>query len=214
LTALGENGTFRAVSQEVALADLPSDDPAATDDALLEAARRGELSAFERLYERHGARMKSIAANLLGSSSDAEDAVQETFLKVHRGAAAFRGGASFSTWTYRILLNSCYDLMRRRRRKPETELAPEGTRASLDLPAAGADQPLRLELEDAVARLAERPRTAFLMAAVEGFSHREVAEVLGISETASRSLVFEARRELQRMLWRGRTPEAAPEARA
>ena len=206
MTALGENGTFRGVSQEDALADSPSDDPA-PDDALLEAAQRGDRSAFERLYERHGARMKSIAANLLGSVSDAEDAVQETFLKVHRGAAAFRGGARFSTWVYRILLNSCYDQMRRRKRKPEMELAPDGTPAARDLPAA-ADHPLRLELEDAVARLGERPRTAFLMSAVEGFSHREVAEVLGISETASRSLVFEARRELQRMLWRGRAPEA------
>jgi RNA polymerase sigma-70 factor (ECF subfamily) len=208
LTALGENGTFRAVSQEVALDDSPSDDPAAPDDALLEAAQRGDRSAFERLYERHGARMKSIAANLLGSVSDAEDAVQETFLKVHRGAAAFRGGARFSTWVYRILLNSCYDQIRRRKRKPEIELAPDGTPAARNLPAAAADHPLRLELEDAVARLGERPRTAFLMSAVEGLSHREVAEVLGISETASRSLVFEARRELQRMLWRGRAPEA------
>lgn len=204
MTALGENGTFRSVSQEVALAESPSDDPAAADDALLEAAQRGDLSAFERLYERHGARMKSIAANLLGSVGDAEDVVQETFLKVHRGAAAFRGGARFSTWVYRILLNACYDVLRRRRRRAEAELPG----ADWDLPAAGGDHPLRLVLEDAVARLDERPRAAFLMSAVEGFRHKEIGEILGITEAASRALLFEARRELQRMLWSGRTPEA------
>ena len=204
MTALGENGTFRSVSQEVALAESPSDDPAAADDALLDAAQRGDLSAFERLYERHGARMKSIAANLLGSVADAEDVVQETFLKVHRGAAAFRGGARFSTWVYRILLNACYDVMRRRRRRPEAELPGAGW----DLPAEGGDHPLRLVLEDAVARLDERPRAAFLMSAVEGFRHKEIGEILGITEAASRALLFEARRELQRMLWSGRTPEA------
>jgi RNA polymerase sigma-70 factor (ECF subfamily) len=189
------------------LAEYP-DDPAAADDALLAAAQRGDLSAFERLYERHGTRMKSIAANLLGSVADAEDVVQETFLKVHRGAAAFRGGARFSTWVYRILLNSCYDAMRRRQRRPESELPADGSAGARDVPAAAGDHPLRLELEDAVARLDERPRSAFLMSAVEGFTHREIGEILGITEAASRSLLFEARRELQRMLWSGREARA------
>ncbi|HSS45175.1 MAG TPA: sigma factor, partial [Thermoanaerobaculia bacterium] len=58
---------------------------------LLQACRRGDVSAFERLFEAHGLRMKSVAANLLGNVSDAEDAVQESFLKVYRGAASFRG---------------------------------------------------------------------------------------------------------------------------
>ncbi|HEY1434331.1 MAG TPA: sigma-70 family RNA polymerase sigma factor, partial [Thermoanaerobaculia bacterium] len=61
--------------------------------------------------------MKSIAMNLLGNAADAEDAVQEAFLKVHRGAARFRGGSSLSTWAHRILVNTCYDAMRRGRRR-------------------------------------------------------------------------------------------------
>ncbi len=150
--------------------------------------------------------MKSIAGNLLASASDAEDAVQESFLKVYRGAAAFRGSARFSTWIYRILINTCYDAMRRRERRPEGEAAASSSDsdARLDLPAAGPDHLLRLELEDALEQLPERPRTVFLLSAVEGLSHGEIAEVLGVPEATSRTLLFEARRQLQRLLWRGR----------
>ena len=86
---------------------------------LLEGCRAGRLEAFERLYEQAGPRMKSLAANLLGNAEDAEDAVQETFLKVYRGAGGFKGSSAASTWAFRILLNTCYDAMRRRRRHPE-----------------------------------------------------------------------------------------------
>jgi RNA polymerase sigma-70 factor (ECF subfamily) len=202
----------RAISnpQEAALpGPEPEETTSLSDEELLEAARRGDRSAFERLYRRHGPRMKSIACNLLGSFSDAEDAVQETFLKVFRGAAAFRGTARFSTWIYRILLNACHDARRRRRRRPEGEDIREDSSARLDLPAPGHDHPLRLELEDSVARLPERVRNVFLLSAVEGFTHPEIGEILGIPEGTSRTLLFEARRELQRLLWPGRRPEAA-----
>src|SRR5687768_39547 len=69
---------------------LPGSDSPPDDDEQTRALGRGDLEAFERLFETHGRRMKSIAANLLGSTADAEDAVQDTFLKVHRSAAGFR----------------------------------------------------------------------------------------------------------------------------
>ncbi len=152
--------------------------------------------------------MKSIAANLLGSATDAEDAVQESFLKVHRGAASFRGGARFSTWIHRILLNTCYDQLRRHRRRPEGNARADSFDEAFDPPAAGSDHPLRLELEDSLARVPEKPRTVFLLCAVEGLTHREVGEILGIPEATSRTLLFEARRELQRLLEGRRAREA------
>jgi RNA polymerase sigma-70 factor (ECF subfamily) len=180
----------------------PADRPAGAgeEDALLESCRRGDVSAFERLYALHGDRMKSVARNLLGRESDAEDAVQETFLKVYRGAASFRGGAALSTWMYRILVNSCYDLLRRRQRRAEDPLdsPAEGTRETAA--ADAGDHPLRLAIEQSLAKLAPRQRTVFLLAAVEGFSHREVAEVMDVSEGASRTLLFEAKRRLQELL--------------
>lgn len=185
-----------------------TEDPQATDEELLAATRDGDVAGFEGLYQRHGARMKSIACNLLGSVSDAEDAVQETFLKIYRGAGAFRGGAAFSTWIYRILLNTCYDAMRRRKRRREEPPPSDSSALRLELPVTLEDHPLRLELEDSVARLPEKPRSVFLLHAVEGFSHREIGEMLGVSEGGSRTLLFEAKRELQRLLWSRRAGES------
>ncbi len=177
---------------------------------LFEECRTGNVSAFERLYEMHGARMKSIAANLLGNLADAEDAVQDCFLKVYRGAASFRGASRLSTWIYRVLVNSCYDMLRKRRRRPLE--APSGgeTSASLREPVTPAsDHPLRLSLEACVKELDPRRRAAFLLFQVEGFTHREVGDILGVPEGTSRTLLFEARRELQRRLWkRGVVPRA------
>ena len=125
----------------------------AVDSELLEGYREGSLPSFERLYEEHGARMKSIASNLLGDLADAEGAVQETFLKVYGGLSLFRRGASFSTWIYRILVNTCYDLMRKNRRRAE------GPLPARPLFAAGeADHPLRLSIETAVRRLEPQER--------------------------------------------------------
>lgn len=178
---------------------------AAGEEELLESCLAGEIPAFERLYEVHGRRMKSIARNLLGHESDAEDAVQETFLKVYRGAASFRGTAALSTWIYRILVNTCYDVLRRRKRRAEDALEPskEGT-GGAGVPSAAApagDHSLRIAIEQSLTKLAPRQRTVFLLAAVEGFSHREIAQVLDVSEGASRTLLFEAKRRLQELLW-------------
>jgi RNA polymerase sigma-70 factor (ECF subfamily) len=159
--------------------------------------REGALAAFAALYDTHGSRLKSIAFNLLGNVADAEDAVQEAFLKAYRAWDGFKGDAAPFTWLYRILVNSCLDAGRRRRRQPvESEAtAPPDLR-----PAGGHDHPLRLALEAAVGKLAPRQRTVFLLAEVEGFTHREVAEILEIAEGTSKNDLFEAKRALRRML--------------
>ena len=89
------------------------------DAALAAACLAGDLHGYERLYRLQGARMRNLARNLLGSQSDAEDAVQETFLKVQRSVGSFRGQSSFVTWIFRILVNTCHDLRRSRMRRKE-----------------------------------------------------------------------------------------------
>jgi RNA polymerase sigma-70 factor (ECF subfamily) len=89
---------------------------------LAEACRRGNVRAFEHLYHVHSARMKSLAFHLLGSRADAEDTVQEAFLKVCRAARGFEGNSALSTWIYRILINCCYDAIRKRQRLAENPL--------------------------------------------------------------------------------------------
>ncbi len=173
------------------------------DAALVEACRRGDVAAFEALFHRHGSKMKSIALNLMGNPSDAEDAVQDAFLKVHRGIRNFRGQSAFSTWMYRILVNACYDMRRRGMRRLE-EPAPEMEEGE-ELPhppAPAANHPLRMALEKCVGQLSEAYRSVFLLYEVEGFRHTEIAEMLGISEGASKNRLFEAKRELRQMLTR------------
>jgi RNA polymerase sigma-70 factor (ECF subfamily) len=159
-----------------------------------------DLSTFEELYRSHGARMKSVACNILGNAADAEDAVQEAFLRVYRGMGAFKGTARLSTWMFRILVNACHDIGRqRRRRRDETELGPEEQLPASTSLAVG-DAPLRIALEKAMARLRPRHRDVFLLFEVEGFLHREIAEILDIAEGTSKALLFEAKRELQSAL--------------
>ena len=155
-----------------------------------------DTAAFEDLYRSHGGRMKSVAMNLLGNSSDAEDAVQEAFLKLHRSWATFKGESLLSTWLYRILINTCYDMGRRRKRRPEPAPEPEDA-ASPDPPAASPDHTLRLTIERALERLPELQRSVFLLFEVEGFKHREIAEILAIPEGTSKHALFTAKRELQ-----------------
>lgn len=163
-----------------------------TDAELVEECKRGNLRAFERLYDMHAGRMKSLAFHLLGSRADAEDTVQDAFLKVYRALRGFEGESSLATWIYRILINCCYDAMRKRQRLAETTAQSELGRDS--------KLPLKIALERALASLNERQRIVFLMFEVEGLKHSEIAGILEVPEGTSRSWLFEAKRELKRML--------------
>jgi len=186
----------------------------AADLALARACQSGDLGAFEELYRLHGSRMKSMARNLLGTTSDAEDAVQDTFLKIQRSIATFRGQSSFLTWSFRILINTCYDARRSRLRKKEVSAdEPEAPEAAPrpEPRAPGAHPSLKLALERAVAQLTRQQREVFLMYEVEGLRHSEIAGVLEISETASKNTLFQAKKNLRQMLEAPRT--SAAEAR-
>ena len=176
----------------------------AEDTALAAACRSGDLRAYERLYALHGARMKNLARNILGSATDAEDAVQETFLKVQRGIASFRGQSSFVTWTFRILVNTCHDARRSRLRKKEVAANDEQQRddaAPRPEPRASVAHPsLRLALERALAKLTRHQRDVFLLYEVEGFRHAEISSMLEISEAASKNTLFQAKKNLRQML--------------
>src|SRR5690348_18514844 len=163
-----------------------------TETELAEACRRGQVRAFEHLYRVHSARMKSLAFHLLGSRADAEDTVQEAFLKVCRAARGFEGQSSLSTWIYRILINCCYDAMRKQQR-----LAEKPARGEF---ATDTKLPLKIALERALSLLNERQRIVFLMFEVEGLKHSEIAGILEAPEGTCRSWLFEAKRELKRLL--------------
>lgn len=182
-------------------AEVRADRSASGDLGLADACRGGDLSAYETLYHLHSARLKSTALSLLGNVTDAEDAVQEAFLKVYRSIGSFKGQSSFSTWIYRILLNCCRDAYRRKSRRqetPEQELEPERQGAAV----AATDHPLRLALESCLTHLSRAQREVFVLFEVEGFKHSEIAAMLNISEASSKNMLYEAKQHLRRLLSR------------
>jgi RNA polymerase sigma-70 factor, ECF subfamily len=168
------------------------------------AQHSADLTAFEALYSSHGPRMKSVALNMLGNRSDAEDAVQEAFLRAYRSRATFRQDASLWTWVYRILLNTCRDIGRRRASHGE---APLDVDAAPDPPATHVDHPLRLALKRALDDLSPIYREVFVLCEVEGHTHREVAAILDIPEGTSKGRLFEARQKLKARLQGAATTE-------
>ena len=160
---------------------------------LLAACRRREIRAFEQVYLAHGGRLKSIAYRILGNRPDAEDAVQETFLKLYRGVEAFHGQSGIGTWLCRILINACYDVARKRKREadPVAQERTAGPRNQL---------PLKVALDEALGRIHPRHRMVFLLFEVEGLRHAEIAAILEVPEGTSKAWLFEAKKELKRML--------------
>jgi len=200
--AAGKWGTRVEGSEQVSRSPMRAAVEAAGEDAALAAScQAGDLRAYERLYALHGAKMKNLARNVLGNAVDAEDAVQETFLKVQRSIATFRGQSSFVTWTYRILINTCYDARRSRLRKKEVTTDDDSEDAPRIEPRAPGGHPsLHMALERALAKLTRHQRDVFLLYEVEGFRHAEIAAMLEITETASKNTLFQAKKNLREML--------------
>ncbi len=159
---------------------------------LLAACKRQDIRAFEQLYQRHGPRLKSVAFHIIGNRQDAEDAVQETFLKLYRAIGGFEEQSSVGTWLCRIVINVCYDLARKRGRETES---PPGDRA-----APPSQIGLKVALDDAMRRINPRHRMVFLLFEVEGMRHSEIASILDIPEGTSKAWLFEAKKELKRLL--------------
>jgi RNA polymerase sigma-70 factor (ECF subfamily) len=200
-STLRERGTRVEPSEHFAGSPSPAAADAMSEDAALAAAcRSGDLRGYERLYAMHGARMKNLARNVLGNPIDAEDAVQETFLKVQRSIAGFRGQSSFVTWAYRILINTCYDARRSRLRKKEVANDDSEETPHLEPRAPGAHPSLRMALERALEKLTRHQRDVFLLYEVEGFRHAEIAGMLEITQTASKNTLFQAKKNLRQML--------------
>jgi len=166
-----------------------------TEADLLAACRRQDLSGFEQLDHAHAARLKTHAYHIVANRQDAEDAVQETFVKAFRAIGGFQGDSGIGTWLCRILINVCYDLTRKRRREVDPEEA-----GIADRPAPIRQPALKVALETALRRIHPKHRMVFLLFEVEGLRHSEIAAILQVPEGTSKAWLFEAKKELNRML--------------
>lgn len=174
-------------------------DDAGADEALrrrLAALARGEGDELSALYAEHGDMVFRTARRLTGNRADAEDVTQEVFVRLALTVAGFMGDAAqFPAWLRRIAVRASLMRMRSGRRRREVDV--EGVAALVSGPDHTLD---RLSLEAALARLSADHRTVFLLKEVEGYDHREIAELVGISVSNSEVRLHRARRHLRELL--------------
>lgn len=158
----------------------------------------GDPRPFHTLVARYRDQVMNTAYRFLGNLHDAEDVAQEVFLKIYHGLPNFRAASSFSTWLYRIAVNTCKNELRRRSRQP-TLLEPDLENLGAPLPAAPSPEQAvttreqRDAIQETLDRLSETDREALILRDVQNLSYREIAEVLGIGLSAAKMRVQRAR---------------------
>lgn len=171
-------------------------DRAADDAALIEQYLAGDTDAFDALMRAHEDRVFSICLRMLRDREAALDATQETFIAVFRKADRFAGRSAFSTWLYRVAVNTCYDAARRTRRR-QTDPIPEGHQPSDPTSEDGFQSAdVRPEIEEALADIPAEYRAAVVLADLEGLALDTVSEALGVPIGTVKSRVFRGRRLL------------------
>lgn len=181
-----------------------------TDQAAAEQARKGDQQAFRVLVERHSRAVFRLAYRMAGNEQDAEDLVQETFLRAYKQLHRFDGRSAFGTWIYRICANCSLDLIRARKSRREHQPLESADQSLhwLDRVATPAPSPERLArstqlnelLEPALQRLSEMERAAFVLRHYEGCDIEEIARTLGVQANAAKHSVFRAVQKLRRAL--------------
>ncbi|HEX7320609.1 MAG TPA: RNA polymerase sigma factor [bacterium] len=178
-----------------------NDQPAIPDHDLLQRIVQRDESAFRQLFDRHRDQVFNLAYRYTGSSADAEEISMDVFLKVYKKAASFRREARFTTWLYRITVNTCLNF--KRRKKIMTE--------SLDFvqePAPRSEEPEEIYrgrkkaelVRNALDSLPPKQRIAFIMGKFDGYSYDEISKVLGISANAVAAIMHRAKEQLKKVL--------------
>jgi len=154
---------------------------------------RGDISGYRWLYDRYGQPLLRSAIRILGRREEADDAVQETFLKLYRHIGTIKGGSTFSTYLFRILINSCTDILRKRP-AARTECATD-----IEIQVHSGHE-TRLALEEAITALPDKMRACFVLSAIEEFTYTEVAGMLGLHIGSVKVSVHRARAKLRQWL--------------
>jgi len=186
------------------VATSPESKPAPlSDHALAIAAGKGDMQAFEQLYERHSRRVYSLCLRMTQNPAEAEDLAQEAFIQLFRKIGSFRGESAFTTWLHRLTVNQC--LMHFRKKSVKLERTTEEGDTPVQV-VRGTENPNtmpvldRIALDNALDQLPVGYRTVFLLHDVEGREHEEIARILGVAVGTSKSQLHKARMKLRRIL--------------
>jgi RNA polymerase sigma-70 factor (ECF subfamily) len=175
--------------------------------AVLARARQGDSEAFRALVERHSRSVFRLAFRMTGNEQDAEDVVQEAFLRAYRQLGRFESRANFGTWLYRIVANCSVDLMRSKQARHDQSRS-ESLDEAIEMPATDSPTPERLaqsgeiqrRVQDALAELSPLERAAFTLRHYEGRSIDEISRALGLGTSAAKHSVFRAVKKLRAAL--------------
>ncbi|HTL56196.1 MAG TPA: sigma-70 family RNA polymerase sigma factor [Candidatus Limnocylindrales bacterium] len=179
------------------------------DAALMLRVKQGDHSAFAELVDKYKQPVMNLVYRMLRDATEAEDLAQNVFLQVHKSASRYQVSAKFSTWLFTIARNLCLNEIRRRSRHPADPLdAPHPEREDEPLrqfedsktaspPESVLHGELEEKIEDALAGLPENQRTAILLCRQDELSYEDIAEVLGCSLSATKSLIHRGRETLK-----------------
>ncbi|MBN2686423.1 MAG: sigma-70 family RNA polymerase sigma factor [Pontiellaceae bacterium] len=182
--------------------------PDPDDDALVLKAQQGDVHAFDELVERYHGKIYGLVYNMTSNREDAEDLVQEIFVKAYRALPRFKGKSSFYTWLYRIAVNKTINYRKKRNRKRAISLDQFDNEIKLDevyhdLTSKGSPlrnlslSELQKKLNEAMQNLSEKHRTVVVLHDMQGVPHEDIAKMVGASVGTIRSRLFYARRQLQ-----------------
>lgn len=167
------------------------------DGDLVVRVAAGDQEAVRELLDRHISALMAVGRRLLGSQHDAEEVVQEVFLRVWANAAKWQPGrATFATWMHRVTINLCYDRLRRRR-EITMDTLPELADSTPGADKGLEEEALAKRIESELQALPERQRAALVLCHYQGMSQTEAAEILQISVEALESLLSRGRRRLK-----------------
>ena len=174
-------------------------DECSADEPLIFRAKSGDVSAFEEIYRRHVHRAYALILRITGNCSLAEEVTQDAFVAAWRNLADYRGDCAFSSWLYRIAVNTAVGALRARRRRETWMNALRWLRGS-STPSRTPSPEVQIDLDTAIAQLPQGARTVFVLHDVEGYKHEEVAEMLGISPGTCKAHLHSARMKLRKEL--------------
>jgi RNA polymerase sigma-70 factor (ECF subfamily) len=190
------------ITDGLRLKDPPDEGPGALLRLVIERAQAGEAAAFDQIVFLSQRKVVSTAWRFLGNQDDALDASQEVFIKLHRYLHTFRSDQDFSAWLYRLIVNACHDIRKRRPRHLSLEEARErgsldGLRSRDDVEAAAMVSEDERIVVAALATLSEKERAALVLRDLEGLSTEKVSKILGSSPTTVRSQICSARAKIK-----------------
>jgi len=173
--------------------------------AVLARARQGDSDAFRALVEQHSRSVFRLAFRMTGNEQDAEDVVQESFLRAYRQLGRFESRANFGTWLYRIVSNCSVDLMRSKHARHDQVRGDSIDEGAMELPAVDVPGPERMaqsaeidrRVQDALRELSPLERAAFTLRHYEGRTIEEISSTLGLGTSAAKHSVFRAVKKLR-----------------